>query len=202
MAAVKKAPQRVALYTRVSTADQTTANQLSALREVAGRLGWNVVAEFKDSGFSGAKGRDQRPGFDKLWRGVTRGEFDLVAAWSVDRIGRSMVDLLGFLQELRGRKVDLYLHQQGLDTSTPSGRAMFQMLGVFAEWERELITERVQAGLARARAQGVQLGRPKVAPQVERRIRVLRAKGIGKISIARRVGCGVSTVQRVTAPRT
>src|SRR6478672_7754050 len=108
----------------------------------------------------GAKGRDQRPGLDKLLQGVARKEFDLVAAWSVDRIGRSLIDLVGVLQELHSKHVDLYLHQQGIDTTTPSGKAMFQMMGVFAEFERSMLRERVSAGLARARAEGVQLGRP------------------------------------------
>ena len=110
--------------------------------------------------FSGAKGRDERPGLDKLLQAVARKEFDLVAAWSVDRIGRSLVDLVGTLQELHAKNVDLYLHQQGIDTTTPSGKAMFQMMGVFAEFERSMLRERVNAGLARARAEGTQLGRP------------------------------------------
>ncbi len=105
---------------------------------------------YEDAGLSGAKGRDQRPGLDALLKAVTRREVDLVAAWSVDRLGRSLTDLLGLLTELHAKGVDLYLHQQGLDTSTPSGRAMFQMMGVFAEFERAMIRERVMAGLARA----------------------------------------------------
>jgi DNA invertase Pin-like site-specific DNA recombinase len=109
-------------------------------------------------GISGAKGRDHRPGLDRLLKGVARREFDMVAAWSVDRLRRSLQHLVGLLGELHAKDVDLYLHQQGLDTSTPSGRAMFQMLGVFAEFERALIQERVRAGLARARAQGQAAG--------------------------------------------
>jgi hypothetical protein len=107
------------------------------------RHGWRVVEFFEDAGISGAKGRD----------------VDMVAAWSVDRLGRSLIDLLDFLRELHAKGVDLFLHQQGLDTSTPSGRAMFQMLGVFAEFERSMIRERVMAGLSRAKADGIQLGR-------------------------------------------
>ena len=142
-------PKRVAIYARVSTANgQTTKNQERELQDVAERHGWQVVEVYRDKGISGAKGRDQRPGLDKLLAAVASKEVDMVAAWSVDRLGRSLTDLLGVLQELHAKGVDLYLHQQGLDTSTPSGRAMFQMMGVFAEFERAMIRERVMAGLA------------------------------------------------------
>jgi DNA invertase Pin-like site-specific DNA recombinase len=171
-------PKRVALYARVSTDLQSVANQTAELQEVAGRLGWEVVAEFTDRGVSGAKGREGRPGLDRLLKGVTRGEFDLVAAWSVDRLGRSLTDLLSLLGELHTRGCDLYLHQQGLDTSTPAGRAMFQMMGVFAEFERAMIVERVNAGLKRARASGVRLGRPSVGNDTEDRIRALSGTSV------------------------
>jgi DNA invertase Pin-like site-specific DNA recombinase len=123
----------------------------------AERHGWAVGAVFEDAGISGAKGRKDRPGLDAVLRAVARREVDLVMAWSVDRLGRSLVDLLATLQDLHAKEVDLYLHQQGLDTSTPSGRAMFGMMGVFAEFERSMIQERVKAGLARARDEGAQL---------------------------------------------
>jgi len=195
----RTAPPRVALYARVSTDKQTVANQLAALHEAGERMGWQVAGTFTDKGISGAKGRDQRPQFDKLLKGVTRGEFNLVAAWSVDRLGRSLTDLLAFLGELHAKGCDLYLHQQGLDTSTPAGRAMFQMMGVFAEFEREMIRERVTAGLRRAKAAGVVIGRPRVGEGTEQRIRGMLAEGVGKVRIAKEVGCGVSTVQRVLA---
>ena len=191
--------KRVALYARVSTDQQTTENQLMQLRAVAERHGWTVVAEFVDDGVSGAKGREQRPRFDALLHGVARREFDMVAAWSVDRLGRSLQDLVGFLSDLQAKRVDLYLHQQALDTTTPAGRMLFQMLGVFAEFERALIVERVNAGLARARAKGTTLGRPRTAPAVEARIRKLAGQGMGKIKIARTLGVGVSVAQRVLA---
>jgi DNA invertase Pin-like site-specific DNA recombinase len=132
-----------------------------------------------------------------MLKAATRREFDLVAAWSVDRLGRSLQDLIGLLGELHALRVDLFLHQQGLDTSTPAGKAMFQMMGVFAEFERAMIRERVQAGLQRARAQGKRLGRPRVAEHLEERIRTLRAGGMGIRKVAREVGVGVSVVQRV-----
>jgi DNA invertase Pin-like site-specific DNA recombinase len=136
------------------------------LTAAADRHGWRIVAEFVDNGISGAKGRDQRPAFDRLCRAIVRHEFDIVAAWSVDRLGRSLQDLVSFLGEVHGAGVDLYLDRQGLDTSTPAGKAMFQMLGVFAEFERAMIVQRVRAGIAKARAQGTRsgkaIGRPKV----------------------------------------
>ncbi len=191
---------RVAIYTRVSTGGQTTANQLRELRGVAERLGHQVIAEFTDEGISGAKGRDQRPGLNKLLEGVTRRDFDKVMAWSVDRLGRSLPDLLAFMGELKAKGVDLYLHQQSLDTSTPAGKAMFQMLGVFSEFEREIIRERVLSGLSRAKAQGKKLGRPRLdEAKRSAKIEKLRKQGIGMIKIARKLGIGVSVVQRVVS---
>ena len=190
---------RVAIYVRVSTIGQTTENQLRELRAVAKREGHEVVAEFTDS-ISGAKGRAQRPGLNSLLEGVTRREFDKVMAWSVDRLGRSLQDLLTFIAELKAKGVDLYLHQQHLDTSTPSGKAMFQMCGVFSEFEREIIRERVNAGLARAKAEGKTLGRPKNDSAKQRAAVVrLRKQGVGILKIARTVGAGTSYVQRIVA---
>jgi DNA invertase Pin-like site-specific DNA recombinase len=192
-------PKNVALYARVSTDGQSTENQLRELRAAIARHGWNIVAEYVDHGISGAKGRKDRPRFDALLHAVARKEFDMVAAWSVDRLGRSLQDLVSFLGDLQSKKVDLYLHQQALDTSTPSGKAMFGMLGVFAEFERTIIQERVKAGLARARAKGTTLGRPKTNAKIEQQIRNLAAKGVGKVKIARILGIGVSVTQRVLA---
>ncbi len=174
---------RVALYLRVSTDGQTVENQRRELQAVAGRHGWEVVAEISDRGIS--------------VKGVARRDFDLVAAWSVCRLSRSLQDLVGLLGELHAKGVDLYLHQQGLDTSTPAGRAMFQMMGVFAEFERAMMQERVKAGLARARAQGKTLGRPRVAPEVEAAVRAAKATGKGIRKIAGELGIGVGTVQRI-----
>lgn len=191
--------KRVALYLRVSTAEQTVENQQRELEAVAARHGWNVVATFTDAGISGTKGRDKRPGYDRLCRGIARREFDQVAAWSVDRLGRSLQDLIGFLGELHAKGVDLYLHQQGLDTGTPAGKAMFQMMGVFAEFERAMIVERVKAGLSRARSQGKRLGRPTLAADKEARVRELLASGTGIVKAARLAGVGVSAAQRIKA---
>jgi DNA invertase Pin-like site-specific DNA recombinase len=113
MIARKKLEKRVALYLRVSTREQTVENQRRELTEVADRHGWRIVAQFADEGVSGAKGRDKRPGFDKLMKATTRREIDMVAAWSVDRLGRSLQDLVGFLGEVHGSGVDLYYTSRG-----------------------------------------------------------------------------------------
>jgi len=191
------AMKRVAIYLRVSTDKQTTDNQRRELEAVAERSGWQVVKVFEDAGVSGAKGRDHRPGLDAMMKAVNAKEFNLVATWSVDRLGRSLTDLLTILQGLQDKGVDLFLHQQGLDTSTTAGKAMFQMLGVFAEFERGIIKERVNAGLARARANGVKLGRRRVKPSIEAEIVKLRAKGDGILKIGKKLGIGTSVVQRV-----
>jgi DNA invertase Pin-like site-specific DNA recombinase len=189
--------KRVAIYLRVSKTKSDTANQRRELEAVAARSGWEIVQVYRDAGISGAKGRDKRPSLDAMLKAVNAKEFDMVAAWSVDRLGRSLTDLLSILQHLKDKGVDLFLHQQGLDTSTTAGKAMFQMLGVFAEFERGIITERINAGLARARANGIKLGRRPVKPAVEARIRQLRAKGAGILKIGRTLGIGTSVVQRV-----
>src|ERR1700674_2244444 len=126
---------RVAIYARVSTDEQTTANQVDELKAWAGRAGHEVVKVFEDKGISGAKGRDKRPGFDALLKGAVRREFYIIAVWSSDRLGRSMPHLLDVLQTIRMSGRELYIHTQALDTTTPSGRALFQMLGVFSELE-------------------------------------------------------------------
>ena len=140
-------------------ADDT--NQRRELQAVAARHGWEVVQVSPTTAYRAPRGKD-RPGLDALLKGVARREFDMVAAWSVDRLGRSLQDLIEVLSDLHAKGVDLYLHQQGLDTSTPSGRAMYQMMGVFAEFERAIIRERVLSGLARAKAEGITLGRPSI----------------------------------------
>ncbi len=191
--------RRVAIYTRVSTDGQTVSNQLRELRAVAKRHGWNVVKEFNDKGISGANGREKRPGFDALCKGAVRRDFDLVMAWSVDRLGRSLQHLVSFLSDIHANGVDLYLHQQGIDTTTPTGKAMFQMCGVFAEFERAMIQNRINAGLARAKAQGKVLGRPKVNGDTEKAVLAGIAQGTGKRKLAKQLGIGVSTVKRILA---
>ena len=197
--------KRVGLYLRVSTKNgQTVDNQRQALTEAIGRRsGWVIAEEFSDKGISGAKGRDKRPEFDRLLRAVVRRKIDVVAAWSVDRLGRSLQDLVGFLGELNAAGCDLYLEKQAVDTTTPAGRALFQMLGAFAELERAIIQERIHAGLARAREKGTKSGKPigrsRIDTTREAAIRAALARGKGILKTARECHTGTSVVQRIKA---
>lgn len=193
--------KRAALYLRVSTGGQTVENQGRDLEAAAAQRGWTVVATYTDDGISGTKGRDKRPGLDRMLKDAVRGKFDVAMCWAVDRMGRSLIDLLGSLQELHGAKVDLFLHQQAIDTTTPAGRAMFGMMGVFAEFERSIIQSRIHAGIARARIsprKGAKaFGRPRIPVEVEAAVRAHLAAGVGICKTARTLGVGVGTVQRV-----
>ena len=190
--------KRVAFYLRVSTGDgqQTIENQRRALDEIAERADWEVVEVYSDE-ISGTKGRELRPAFDRMLKAAVHRKFDMIAAWSVDRLGRSLQDLVGFLGELKAAGVDLFLHQQALDTSTPSGRALFQMLGVFAEFEAAMIRERTRAGLVRARAQGKRLGRPPITRTVSAAVLRSLAAGVSIRKAAKLHRVGISTVQRI-----
>jgi len=206
-----KTAKRVAIYVRVSTDAQTTTNQRRELEAWAERAGHAVVKVFEDAGISGSKGRDQRPQFDALLKAAVRREFEMIAVWSSDRLGRSLSHLVEVLQTIRDTGTGLYIHTQSLDTTTPAGRAMFGMLGVFSEFEREMIVERVRAGLARVqetierdgkfttRAGKVRkrLGRPGVGQGIESRVRAELAKGTGILKTAAIVGVGSGTVQRI-----
>lgn len=191
--------KRVALYLRVSTDEQTTENQRLALEAVCQQRGWVVARVYEDAGISGAKSRLQRPGLDAMLKDAGRARFDVVMAWAMDRLGRSLSDLLETLSELESANVGLVLHQQAIDTTTPAGRMFFQVTGAFAEFERGMIRSRVVAGLDRARSRGKTLGRPKVAPATEQAVRDRLAAGTGIGKVARELGVGVSTVQRIKA---
>jgi DNA invertase Pin-like site-specific DNA recombinase len=194
-----KKPKRAALYLWISTDGQTTENEQRALQAVASQRGWTVVASYDDNGVSGAKGRDQRPGLDAMLTDATRGRFNVVMVWAMDRLGRSLADLIDTLRSLESANVDLYLDQQAIDTTTPAGRMFFHVTGAFAEFERDMIRSRVNAGLARARASGVRLGRPKTSAKVERAIRTRLAAGTGILKTAKALGVGTSVVQRIKA---
>ena len=190
--------KRVAFYLRVSTGDgqQTIDNQRRALDENAERAGWEVVEVYSDE-ISGTKGRERRPALDRMLKAAVHRKFDMIAAWSVDRLGRSLQDLVAFLGELKSAGVDLFLHQQALDTSTPSGRALFQMLGVFAEFEAAMIRERTRAGLVRARAQGKRLGRPPITRTISAAVLRSLAEGVSIRKAAKLHRVGISTVQQI-----
>jgi DNA invertase Pin-like site-specific DNA recombinase len=189
--------KRAAIYVRVSTDRQTVENQLRELRQIAERRGWEVVTEYHDAGISGAKGRDDRPGLDEMLKDAQRRRFDVAMAWAIDRLGRSLIDLLGTIQALEACGVDLYLDQQSIDTTTPAGRLMFQITGAFAEFERSMIRQRVRAGLKRAKEAGKRLGRPRVPAELQKRIQGQLRAGKGMLAIARDLGAGTGTVQRI-----
>jgi DNA invertase Pin-like site-specific DNA recombinase len=196
--------RRAALYVRVSTDRQTVENQIARLTDVAAARGWEIVATFDDAGISGSKGRKDRPGLDDMLRQVQRGAFDVVMAWSIDRLGRSLIDLLGTIEHLVHCGVDLYLDQQCIDTTTPAGKLMFQVTGAFAEFERSMIRERIHAGLKRAVANGKTLGRRPVEVDPEgaakvKRARKLLATGAGINRVARTVRLSNGTVARLKA---
>ncbi|SED78581.1 Site-specific DNA recombinase [Rhizobiales bacterium GAS188] len=191
---------RAAIYCRVSTDGQTTENQRLALEEVAARRGFNVVDVYTDQGISGAKGRDKRPAFDKMLKDATRGKFDVVMAWAIDRIGRSVHDVSGFMVEMEALGVKQYYDKQAIDTATPAGKAMLHMCVVFSEFERDMIRERINVGLKRARAQGKRLGRPTIDPKTEQAISAALAQGdLGMLKIAAKFKVGSGTVQRIKA---
>jgi DNA invertase Pin-like site-specific DNA recombinase len=127
----------------------------------------------------------------------SRRKFDVVMAWAIDRLGRSLIDLLGTIQHLEAVGVDLYLDQQAIDTTTPMGKLVFQVTGAFAEFERSMIRQRVKAGLKRAVAQGARLGRPKVDVALERKAQKQLQNGVGILKVAKMLGLGTGTVQRI-----
>ena len=185
---------KTAIYARVSTDEQTTENQILELKKVAERNGWEIQAIYADT-ISGAKSK--RPQLDLLMQSVMRKEIDIVMVWSVDRLGGSLQHLITLLSDIHSKDCDLYLHLQGIDTTTPSGKMMFQMLGVFAEFERSMIRERVLAGLDRARSQGKKLGRPPVPPITVDKIKRLREEGLSLRKIAKQVGISTSKVHQL-----
>lgn len=186
------------IYGRVSTSDQTSENQTLVLTEIVNRNGWDLVDTYIDDGISGSKGRDKRPEFDRLCKDMIRRKFDRVLVWDVSRLGRSLQHLVEFLNDVQSVGCDLYIHQSGLDTSTPSGRMMFQMVGVFSEFERSMISERVKLGLQRVVSKGGKLGRRRtVTDEVVDRIKDLRHIGKSLSQIASEVGVSKMSVSRV-----
>jgi DNA invertase Pin-like site-specific DNA recombinase len=188
---------RAGLYARVSTNDQQTIPlQIRAPREYAGRRGWTIALQMKEVG-SGASQRQLR---EKLLGAARRREIDVVLVWRLDRWGRSVADLLATLQELEHLSVGFVSLTEALDLTTPAGRAMAGLLAVFAEFEREILRERVRAGLVHARQNGKRLGRPQTAALQAGRVRKLYRAGVSKAEIARRLQLGRTSVRRILAP--
>jgi DNA invertase Pin-like site-specific DNA recombinase len=194
----KETFRRVAIYSRVSTTDQNTENQTNLLNEIVERNGWDLVDTYIDEGISGSKGRDKRPEFDRLCKDMIRRKFEVVMVWDVSRLGRSLQHLVEFLNDVQSVGCDLYIHQQGLDTSTPSGRMMFQMVGVFSEFERSMISERVRLGLKRVKESGKKLGQPtKISEGLVQDIWSLKDLGLGLKQISSQVPVSRSTVYKI-----
>ena len=188
--------KRVAFYVRCSTKRQELTNQVRELEEVARHQSWRVVSRYEDFGVSGSKGREQRNGLDALLKDVARKKFDLVAVWSVDRLGRSLKDLIATMTEIRENGCGLFFYRQAIDTTTSMGKMMFQLLGVFAEFEREIIKDRISAGVQRAVANGAKLGRKRKIDGIADAVRELRGKGWSLRSIAKSVGVSPMSVAR------
>ena len=191
--------KKAVIYSRVSTTNgQTVENQLRVLREVAEKKGIEVVREISDEGISGAKGRDERKGFDELITGSIRREWDIILVWDVSRLGRSLKHLVSFLEDIQSAQCDMYIHQSGIDTSTPSGKMMFGMLSVFSEFERSMIRERVIAGQQRAVANGVKLGRKtNVNDGIITAVYHMRQNNVPIKRIAKDLQIGVGTVYKI-----
>ena len=184
--------KKVCLYCRVSTTHQTSENQLRDLRVVAQRMGYEIVSEFIDNGISGAKSRKDRPALDEMMKLATQRKFEMVMCWSIDRLGRSLQHLVEILNELQAMKIDLFFMQQGMDTTTPSGRMIFSVFGAIGEFERNLIRERVIAGQQRAKASGVHIGRPtKMNDGMRSAIKVMYESGMSIRQIATSCKVGI-----------
>ena len=191
--------RKAVIYSRVSTIyGQTVDNQLLVLREIAEKRGLEVVREISDEGISGAKGRDERKGFDELIKGSIKKEWDIILIWDVSRLGRSLQHLVSFLEDIHAAHCDLYIHQSGIDTSTPTGKMMFQMCACFSEFERSMISERVKAGQARAKAEGKHIGRPSnLNDGIKNAVYQLRQNNVPIKRIAKDLHIGVGTVYKV-----
>jgi DNA invertase Pin-like site-specific DNA recombinase len=190
--------RKAVIYSRVSTNEQTVENQLRVLREVAEKRGLEVVREISDEGISGAKGRNERPGFDELIKGSVKNQWDIILVWDVSRLGRSLKHLVSFLEDIQSAHCDMYIHQSGIDTSTASGKMMFGMLSVFSEFERSMIRERVIAGQQRAKSEGKHIGRPtNVNDGIINAVYQLRQNNVPISRIAKDLQIGVGTVYKI-----
>lgn len=193
--------KRAALYVRVSTEDQTTENQRRDLEGLAALRGWGIVGTYEDAGISGAKGREQRPGLASLLADAKKRRFDIALFWSVDRLGRSTMEVTRNMGELDACAVAQFYFKESMDTSTAHGRAMLEMAAVFATLERAMIRERVKSGIARVQAtgrtkSGKPIGRPAVDPKVAAKIVAMREAGTSVREVAKAVGLSVGAVAK------
>jgi DNA invertase Pin-like site-specific DNA recombinase len=194
---VGRGATRVAIYARVSTGEQSPELQLRELRDYAGRRGFAVHREYVDQASGDVRRRQRAPEFDALMADARRRRFDCVLVWKYDRFARSLGALIAALQEFRDLGVDFISHTQAIDTTTPMGRLFFHVIGSFAEFEREVIVERVRAGLANARAKGKRLGRPVRDPGAQARVVALKGEGLSLRQIAARERLSASGVRKM-----
>ena len=191
-------PKRVCLYARVSKTSQSVERQISELEIVAARNNWEIVDRFIDHGISGAKGRDARPELDRMMKDSTKRKFDVVMVWSIDRLGRSLQNLMEILNDLKSKNIDLYMDQQAIDTTTPTGSLMFAMIGAFSQFEREMIRERVVSGLDNARKKGRIGGRPtNLTDEIRLKIVELKGAGVSIRKIKDECSVGTATIYKV-----
>ena len=191
--ATKDSTPRVALYARVSTTEQSTDSQLLDLRRFVSERGWNLFREYVDEGISGTK--DSRPALNELMNDAKKRRFDVVLVWRFDRFARSTRHLINALEEFKNLSIDFVSYQENIDTSSPLGSAIFTIISAVAQLERDIIAERVKAGLRRAKENGKKLGRPRVAVDATR-VAVLRNQGRSWAEISKQLGIGKGTAQR------
>ena len=190
--------EKTAIYMRVSTSLQTTDNQLLALQDYATRMNYEITSIYKDEGISGIKNKSQRPSLNEMMKDVVKGKFSQILIYDISRLGRSLKDLVNILNDFNQSKVRLIFIQNGIDTSNSTGQMMFQLLGVFAEWERQTIVDRVNAGLVRARQNGKKLGRPStINDSVISAVKLLRNQNLGIRKISTQLRIGVGTVMKI-----
>ena len=187
--------KRVCIYVRVSTHNQTTENQIQALKAIIDRSGYELVKIYSDDGISGSKGRESRPALDQMMKDAVSRNFELVMCWSIDRLGRSLQHLVELLNDLQSMQIDLFFMQQHMDTTTASGRMIFSVFGAIGEFERNLIRERVALGQQRAKTSGVHIGRPtKMNDGMRGAIKAMRDGGMSVRQIAKSCKVGIGTV--------
>jgi len=185
--------KRVAVYLRVSTAGQTTENQALELRRYCDRQGWKTTRVYEDKGISGAM--RERPALDQMLADASERKFDAVVVWKIDRLARSTSHLVDILMRLRTAEIGFCSATEAIDTTSPQGRMLLTFLGAIAEFERELISERVRAGLDRTRSNGIKLGRPRVGFDLAEALR-LRGLGFGYKQVARQLNVPRTTLFR------
>jgi len=192
--ASRNSTPRVAIYARVSTTDQSTDSQLLDLKRYISERGWNIYREYADNGISGTK--DSRPALNELMNDGRKRKFDVVLVWRFDRFARSTKHLILALEEFKNLGIDFVSYQENIDTSSPLGSAIFTIISAVAQLERDIIAERVKAGLRRAKENGKKLGRPRVAVD-PKRISELHSKGLSMRAIARKTGISRTTVSEI-----